>query len=94
VTLQVEVVVPGVRVQGFPVKLPLAEPFENVTVPPGADLVPKSESETVTEQVVDWLMATLAGEQPVTDVVVERVVTVTPEPVVSALSAWTASSAV
>jgi len=62
-----------------------------LTDPAGADAVPESVSETSTVHVVDWLIATDAGEQPVTDVEVERVVTVTPTPVVSLLAACTKS---
>jgi hypothetical protein len=89
--VQVEVVVPGVSEHGLPVKLPLADPFEKLTVPPGADFVPEPVSDTTTVQVVDWLIATVAGEQPVTEVDVPRLVTVNPEPVASLLPACTES---
>jgi hypothetical protein len=52
VTVQVEVVVPGVNAQGLPVKFPV--PFvEKVAVPAGADFVPESVSDTRTVHVVD-----------------------------------------
>ena len=89
--MQDEVVVPGVKVQG-PEKVPVPLLLK-VTVPAGADFVGASLSDTVTEHVVAWLIATDEGEQPVTLVVVVRLVTVNPKPVASALSAWTLSLA-
>jgi len=50
--------------------------------------VPESLSETSTVQVVLPLTATEAGEQPVTELVVERVVTLSAKPVASELAAW------
>jgi len=72
VTVQLEVlVVPTwLRVQGLPVKAPLPL-LVKLAVPPGADLVPESLSETSTVQVVLPLTATEAGEQPVTELVVD-----------------------
>jgi hypothetical protein len=90
VTAQLELVAPTVRVQGLPVKLPLADPFEKVTVPPGPELVPESISDTTAVHVVEWLICTGFGTQ-LTCVVVERVVTVTLEPVPSLLPACTGS---
>ena len=77
----------------MPVKPPLAELLEKVTLPPGADFVPLSVSETVAVQVEPWLIATEAGTQ-VTEVEVDRFVTVNANPVESELSACTASLAV
>jgi hypothetical protein len=62
-------------VQGLPEKLP-APLLANVTDPSGAE--PAFESETVTVQVVDWLIATVAGAQPVTVVVVAFTATADP----------------
>jgi hypothetical protein len=90
VTTQVDVVVPGVRVHGLPEKPPVAEPLEKMTVPPGADGVPESVSDTTTVQVVDWWIATGLGEQRVTCVEVERATT-SPKPAPLLLPAWTES---
>src|SRR5712691_3360104 len=68
-----EVVDPGVSVHGFPEKLP-APLVVKLAEPPGADFVPESVSETSTVQLVLPFTATVAGEQPVTDVDVDRVV--------------------
>jgi hypothetical protein len=75
----------------LPVKLPLADPFEKLTVPPGADFVPEPVSDTTTVQVMDWLIATVAGEQPVTEVEVDRAATPTLVPVASLLPPCTES---
>ena len=93
--MQLEVVVEPTcaRVQGLPEKLPVPL-VAKLTVPPGADGVPASVSETVAVQVVDWSTATVAGVQPVTVVVVARVVTLSPLPVESELPACVESLAV
>ena len=59
-------------VHGLPEKPPVPL-LAKLAVPAGADAVPESVSETSTVHVVDWLIATDAGEQPVTDVEVEPV---------------------
>jgi hypothetical protein len=67
---------------------------ENMTVPAGNDGPGAgSLSETTTVHVVDWPIATIAGKQPVTDVEVDRSVTVNPTPIVSLLAACTESPA-
>jgi len=88
VTEQVEVVEPGVNVHGLPVKPPVP-PVENEAVPAGADFAPESVSETSTVQVVLPFTGIDDGEQPVTCVEVERVVTVTS--LVPELVAWMVS---
>jgi hypothetical protein len=94
VTVQLEVVVAPTcaNVHGLPPKLPLPL-LENITVPAGTDFVGESVSETTTVHVVDWPIGTVAGEHPVTDVEVDRSVTVNPTPVVSLLAACTESPA-
>ena len=64
-----------------------------LTDPNGADFAPVSVSITFAVQVVVSLIGNVAGAQPVTSVFVERVVTVTPKPVLSALFACTESFA-
>ena len=77
-----------VRVQLPPLlKLPVAGPLSKLTVPAGNDLLPPSVSETVAVQVEPWLIATVAGLQLVVGWV-ERLVTVSANPVASLLSAW------
>jgi hypothetical protein len=88
VTEQVEVVEPGVNVHGPPEKPPVPL-VENDAVPAGADFVPESVSETTTVQVVLPFTGIDDGEQPVTCVEVERVVTVTS--FVPELVAWVPS---
>jgi hypothetical protein len=90
VQLDVVVTPTCASVHGLPEKPP-APVLAKLTVPAGAVPVAESVSETSTVQVVDWLIATAAGAQPVTDVEVERVATVTPTPVVSLLGACTES---
>jgi hypothetical protein len=63
-------------VHGLPEKPPVAA-VENEAIPAGADFVPLSVSETTTVQVVLPFTGIAAGEQPLTCVEVERVVTVT-----------------
>ena len=86
--MQLDVVVEPTcaSVHGLPVNPP-APLVANITVPEGAE-PPGFESATVTVQVVALLTASDAGEQPVTVVVVERRVTVTPVPTESELLAW------
>ena len=78
---------------GLPVKPPLIELLEKVTLPAGADFVPLSVSDTVAVQVEPWLIATDDGTQ-VTEVEVDRFVTVSANPVASELLAWMPSLAV
>ena len=87
VTVQVEVVDPGVNVHGLPVKVPLPLVVK-LAVPAGADFVPKPVSETRTVQVVLPFTGIDDGEQPVTCVEVERAVTVNAKPVASLLFVW------
>jgi hypothetical protein len=61
-----------------------------LTVPCGNEVVPESLSTTVAVHVVAWFNATDVGKHE-TDVVVERVVTVTGDPVPSLLPACTES---
>jgi hypothetical protein len=76
-----------------PLNVPLLPPGPlrlKLTVPCGNAVVPEAVSTTVAVQVVPWFNATEAGEHD-TEVVVERVVTVTLEPVPSLLPACTGS---
>ena len=83
-----EVVVPGVNVHGLPEKPPLALE-EKATDPAGADFVPVSVSDTVTEQVLVSLIGNVDGEQLVTCVEVVRFRTVNVCPVASELESCT-----
>src|SRR5436853_334977 len=74
-------------------KLP-APSEANWTVPCGHDLVPLSVSATTTVQVVLSAIGTELGEQPLTVVEVERLLTVRVTPLLSLLSAWIESLAV
>jgi len=66
-----------VKLQGVPVKDPEADPvLLNATVPLGVDAVPDAVSLTNAVQVTVWATTTVVGEQ-VTEVVVDRAVTVT-----------------
>jgi hypothetical protein len=71
--VQVDVVDPGVRVHGLPEKPPVPLVVK-LAVPPGADFVPESVSDTTTVHVVLADTDTDDGEHPVTLVEVERVV--------------------
>ena len=69
---------------GLPVIVPVPE-LVKLTAPNGADFEPESVSDTFAVQVVVSSSGNDAGAQPVTVVEVERVVTVTAKPDVSAL---------
>jgi hypothetical protein len=71
-------------------KLPVPE-LENDTDPVGVDAVPRSVSDTVAVHVEDWLIAT--GDEHATTVEVDRLITVTANPVASLLFACTESLA-
>jgi hypothetical protein len=75
--LEVVALIPA-RVQGVPVKLPVAVPvFAKATLPAGALLVPAEEvSLTKAVQLTDWAITTDEGEQT-TEVEVVRRLTVT-----------------
>jgi hypothetical protein len=70
------------------VKLPAPE-LEKLTVPVGVEAVPVAVSETVAVQVEDW--PTAFGVWQLTDVDVERAVTVNAKPVASELAPCTES---
>ena len=88
VTWQVEDVVPGVNAHGLPEKPPAALEAK-LTEPAGADFVPVSVSDTVTEQVLVSLIGNVDGEQLVTCVEVVRFRTVNVCPVASELESCT-----
>jgi hypothetical protein len=94
VTVQVEVpVVAGASVQVLDgAKVPLAPPLLKLAVPCGDDFVPESVSVTVAVHVVEPLIGLLAGVHDV-EVEVVRRVTLSGNPVASALFAWTESLA-
>jgi hypothetical protein len=93
VTLQLEVVALTLaRVQGDPMKEPVADPpLVNATDPRGAEAVPAAEvSFTNPVQVTVWATTTVAGVHE-TAVELVRNVTVTVLPAVGPLAEWTLS---
>src|SRR5207245_2090675 len=93
-TVQLEVLVDGTwaSVQGLPEKAPVPL-LRKLTVPCGQDLVLASASEPSTVHVLFSYTTLFRSEQPVTLVVVVRLVTPSPKPVLVDELAWMESLA-